>query len=248
MKNSILVLLFAGIFFQAMPQKGQLGIQVSPIVTLINNTRMNSNNNSFVPEELMYAPTKFGFKLGINYNYVFKKDWSLTPSLSYSQLTYAFKQSISDAGLIATYSDKLSYGSFELSVIASKYLKINENQYFAFKLGGGFATNSLMITSSSGSVIAGSSGPGSSSSYDSNGFNRTYTPRIIAGFSIINTLKGGNKLELGLTYNHSFNPVSTNYMTRSVNDKQYSTFVSPVLSFISLDIIYYFKPFKGKKG
>lgn len=243
MKKLFLFLVLVSIFLKALPQKGQLGIQANPIATIINNNLYN--NLGYLPGDLYYAQFKIGYKLGLNYSYLLKHNWELMPCLSYNYLSYSFKQNLYNGGNIASSSYKVSYGSFELSLIAKKYLKLNDNQLFALKLGGGFASNDEMAVSSRSSLTGDSA---MSISSGTGNFGITYTPRVIAGISIISTDNSSKKLEIGLTYYHSFKPVSGFQFSNSINNMTYCSLVTPILSYISLDIIYYLKPFKCKKG
>jgi hypothetical protein len=241
MKKFLTVLLFVALFFQALPQKGQIGIQLNPLLTIMN-TDNAMNNKGYIPDEMIYDQFRLGYKAGVNYNHMFTSKWALSPSFSFNYLVYGFKQILNDNGAIASFTDDLAYGSFELSLLSKHYFKVNDNQFLVYKIGGAIASNKLWAYSSSSHLVVDSGGVASSSTNGVNDVNTTFTPRVIFGVSIVNTMQSQDKIEIGITYNHSFNPVSDYTISRSINYRKYNSWVSPVLSYFSLDIIYYLRP------
>jgi hypothetical protein len=246
MRKLFFALALIGLSFQSMSQKGQVGFQINPIVTFINNDDPDGKGN--LPSEMIYDQLKLGYKAGINYNHQFTQNWALSPSFSFNYLVYGFKQILYDNGAIATFEDDLGYGSFELALTSKHYYKMNENQFLIFKIGAAAASNKLWAYNSSSSLAVDSGGTGYSYTNGVNDVSTLFTPRVIVGASIVNTLANKDKIEIGLTYNHSLYPVSDYTLIRKINGKKYSTYVAPVLSYLSLDIIYYLRPYGKKEG
>lgn len=235
------------IFFQSMSQSGQFGLQVSPLTTIVSKNNVSYSSDVNLKPDLNFSTLSVGYKIGINYSYMFKNNWALTPSFSYSMLPYAFKQNFSNNTSISSYTEKLRYGSFELSLIGNKYFKINDNLLFGVKLGVGYASNNLMSISSSGFAMGNSSDSFSEISTANWDSKRTFTPRIIAGLSLTKITKNNRRFEFALTYNYSFNQVSPYTMDRTINGKRYVATLSPALSSLNFEFTYYFKPFNCKK-
>lgn len=247
MKKLCFLLISVFIFFQSMSQSGQFGILISPLTTIVSKNNVSYSSDVTLKPDLKLSTFAVGYKIGINYSYMFKNNWALTPSLSYSMLPYAFKQNFSTNTGKSSFTEKLRYGSFELSMIGTKYFEINENLLFGVKLGAGCATNNLMSISTSGFAIGNTSDSFSEISTANFDSKRTFTPKIIAGISLTKVTKHNRRFEFALTYNYSFNQVSPYTMDRTINGQRYVATLSPALSTINFEFTYYFKPFNCKK-
>ena len=244
MKKLYFLLISFFIFFQSMSQSGQFGILVSPLTTIVSKSNVSSN---FDPTELKISTFAVGYKIGINYSNMFKNNWSLTPSLSYSMLQFVFNQNFSTNSGKSSITEKLGYGSFELSLIGTKYFKIKENLLFGVKLGAGYATNSLMSISTSGFAMGNMNDSFSEISTANWDTKWTFTPKIITGISLTKITKNNRRLEFALTYNHSFNQFTPYRMDRTINGQRYVATFVPALSSLNFEFTYYFKPFNCKK-
>lgn len=225
--------------------KISIGFHANPVINLVTPSYVGNSFNTESTDDryglLDLSETYRGFSVGVDGDFLFKKDFGLKTGISYTKQGFFFSQS-KFPGTVDAYGivrNDVRYGSFELPVMAYKNVNIIEGKT-SLKLIAGLSINYIQLL-------------GVNSTYDlldTGGYvalnifaDMTPTSKVgangILGVRGYQIFEHYGAIELGVSYHYALQEMPVYKYAFGLSDQFYQSDLHPRISYVSYDVVYF---------